>query len=185
MTSSDGNVFRTIQWHHNERDDVLNHRRHDCLLNRLSRRRSNKTSKLRVTGLLEGNSPVTGEFLAQRTSHAGNVSIWWRHHDYCTLWAWIHRCNSPHESLVMRGFHMFFDITLITAVTVKSSRFETPWSARGVTVMRLFSYFPKAIHIYLYVCVCVCMWNSWWQNKLYTIMCTSVVYSRYDTCGSI
>ena len=28
-----------------------------------------------------GNSPVTGEFPAQRASNAENVSIWWRHHD--------------------------------------------------------------------------------------------------------
>ena len=39
-----------------------------------------KTSTLRVTGLLEGNSPVTGEFYAQRASNAENVSIWCRHH---------------------------------------------------------------------------------------------------------
>ena len=39
-----------------------------------------KTSKLRVTGLCVGNSPVTGEFPAQRASNAENVSIWWRHH---------------------------------------------------------------------------------------------------------
>ena len=45
-----------------------------------SRRRSKKTSKLRVTGLCEGNSPVTGEFPAQRASNAENVSVWWRHH---------------------------------------------------------------------------------------------------------
>ena len=45
-----------------------------------SRHRSKKTSKLRVTGLYAGNSPVTGEFPAQRASNAGNVSIWWRHH---------------------------------------------------------------------------------------------------------
>ena len=45
-----------------------------------SRPRSKKTSKLRVTGLCEGNSPVTGEFPAQRASNAENVSIWWRHH---------------------------------------------------------------------------------------------------------
>ena len=40
-----------------------------------------KTSKLRVTGHCEGNSPVTGEFPARRVSNAENVSIWWRHHD--------------------------------------------------------------------------------------------------------
>ena len=39
-----------------------------------------KTSKLSVTGICEGNSPVTGEFPAQRASNVENVSIWWRHH---------------------------------------------------------------------------------------------------------
>ena len=34
-----------------------------------------ETSKLRVTGLCEGNSPVTGELPAQRASNAENVSI--------------------------------------------------------------------------------------------------------------
>ena len=47
-----------------------------------SRCRSKKTSKLRVTGLCEGTSPVTGEFPAQRASNVENVSIWW-HHDVC------------------------------------------------------------------------------------------------------
>ena len=39
-----------------------------------------KKSKLRVTGLCAGNSPVTGEFPAQIASNAENISIWWRHH---------------------------------------------------------------------------------------------------------
>ena len=51
---------------HNERDSVSNHQRLYCLLNRLFRRRSKKTSKLRVTCHCAGNSPVTGEFPAQR-----------------------------------------------------------------------------------------------------------------------
>ena len=53
-----------------------------------SRRRSNKTSKLRVTGLCVGNSPLTGEFPAQRATNAENVSIWWRHHviEICLKW---------------------------------------------------------------------------------------------------
>ena len=67
-------------WRHNERYCVPNGRRHDCLLNRLFRRRSKKTLKLRVTGLCEGNSQVTGEFPAQKDSDSGHVSIWWRHH---------------------------------------------------------------------------------------------------------
>ena len=49
---------------HNGRDGVSNHQPHHCLLNRLFRRRSKKTPKLRVTDLCAGNSPVTGEFPA-------------------------------------------------------------------------------------------------------------------------
>ena len=63
-----------LQWRHNEPDGVSNHQPHDCLLNRLFRRRSKKTLKLRVTGLCEGNSPVTGEFPAQRASNTENFS---------------------------------------------------------------------------------------------------------------
>ena len=56
----------TLQWRHIERDGVSNHQPHDCLLNRLFRRRSKKTAKLRVTGLLcEGNSSVTDGFPSQ------------------------------------------------------------------------------------------------------------------------
>ena len=69
-----------LQWRHDERGGVSNHRRLDYLFNRLFSRRSKKTSKLRITGLCEGNSPVTGEFPSQRTSNAENVSIWLRHH---------------------------------------------------------------------------------------------------------
>ena len=79
-----GNTFigpvPSIQWRHNEHDCVSNHQPLQCLLNRLFRRRSKKTSKLRVTGLCAGNSPETGEFPAQRASNAESVSIWWRHH---------------------------------------------------------------------------------------------------------
>ena len=74
-------LLEPLHWRHNGRDSISNHRPHDCLLKRLFRRRSKKTSKLRVTGLCEGISPVTGEFPAQRASNAENVSIWRRHHD--------------------------------------------------------------------------------------------------------
>ena len=70
----------TLQWRHNERGGVSNHRRLHCLLNCWFRRRSTKTSKLRVTGLCVGNSPVTVEFPTQKASNANHVSIWWRHH---------------------------------------------------------------------------------------------------------
>ena len=71
-----------LQWRHYGCDRVSNHQRHHCLLNRIFRRWSKKTSKLRVTGLCAGNSPGTSEceFPAQMASNAENVSIWWRYH---------------------------------------------------------------------------------------------------------
>ena len=76
-----------LLWRHNELDGVSNHQPHNCLLNHLFRRRLNKTSKLRITGLCEGNSPVT----AQRASNVENASVWWRHHELqrfgSSLWA--------------------------------------------------------------------------------------------------
>ena len=49
----------TLRWRHNDHAGVSNHQPHGCLLNRLFRRKSKKTSKLRVTGLCVGNSPGT------------------------------------------------------------------------------------------------------------------------------
>ena len=45
----------SLQWHHNGHDSISDHQPHDCLLNRLFRHRSKKTSKLRITGLCVGN----------------------------------------------------------------------------------------------------------------------------------
>ena len=71
-------MLYSLQWRHNERDGVSNHQHHDWLLNCLFGRRSKKTSKIHVTGLYAGNSPVNGE-PAQRACNAENVSISWRH----------------------------------------------------------------------------------------------------------
>ena len=68
----------TNQWRHNGRDSVSNYQPHDCLLNRLFRRRSKKTSKLLVIGFCAANSSGTVEFPAQRASNAENdvIMIW-------------------------------------------------------------------------------------------------------------
>ena len=76
-----GNLNFKLLWRHNGSDGVSYHQPQHCLLNRLIRRGSKKTSKLRVTGLCAGNSPVTGEFPAQMASNAEIVSIWWRHRE--------------------------------------------------------------------------------------------------------
>ena len=63
-------VTKVLQWRHNDRDGVSDHRCLDCLLNRLFRGRSKKTTKPRVTG----------GFHLQMVCNAKNASIWWRHH---------------------------------------------------------------------------------------------------------
>ena len=94
----------TLRWRHYGRGGVSNHQLHDCLLDRLFRRRSKKTSKLRVTGLCAWNSPVPGEFPAQMASNAGNVSIWWRHHEQ-----WWYRATAYLASIKSDLF-MYVDV---------------------------------------------------------------------------
>ena len=64
-----------LQWRHYECDGVSNHHPHDCLLNCLFKAQIKETSKLCVSGLCEGNSPMTGESPAQRASSAENASV--------------------------------------------------------------------------------------------------------------
>ena len=86
VQSSFVDAHMPLRWRHNDHAGVSNHQPHGCLLNRLFRRKSKKTSQLSVTGLCAGNSPGTGEFPAQMASYAENVSIWWRHHGICITW---------------------------------------------------------------------------------------------------
>ena len=95
------------------------------------RRRSKKTSKLRVTGLCEGNSPVTGRFPAQMGSNAENVSIWWRHHAtelLYHLWAWLpsqyktvfSRIGSSITKIRRSGGRLFYNENARTRKTTSS-----------------------------------------------------------------
>ena len=87
----------SLQWRHNGHGNVSNHQPHDYLLSPLFRRRSKKTSKLRVIGLCAGNSPGTDysrhkwpvtrkmfpfdDFIMVKISwHKGNTVSWWPHH---------------------------------------------------------------------------------------------------------
>ena len=100
-------LVTSLQWRHNGRDDVSYHQPHECLVSRLFKRRSKKTSKLRVTCL------CAGEFPAQMASSAENAFIWWRHH-VCGLfdYAWISNsvswlsieCNNTIMPLFKRCF---------------------------------------------------------------------------------
>ena len=94
------------EWRHNERDGVSNYRRFDCLPNRSFGCRSHKTPKLRLTDLCEGNSPVTDEFPAQKSSNAENVSILWRHHGYTGSYVWTYQKPDTHRQKKQIAFSM-------------------------------------------------------------------------------
>ena len=76
-------LLSTLQWHIIGRDGVSNHQPYDCLLKRLFRRKSKKTSKLRFTGICAkiDRWPVNSPHKWPGTRKAENVSIWWRHHE--------------------------------------------------------------------------------------------------------
>ena len=116
------------------------HQPRDCLLNRLFRRRLEKISKLHVAGLCAGNSPVTGEFPAQRASEAENASIWWRHHEFSEtelsgtnllekwpgclcLFDQRPRAGTTDSSTTPKRKRWHFDYTFLTGCT-KSCHFE-------------------------------------------------------------
>ena len=105
----------SLRWRHNDHDSVSNHQPHGCLLNRLFRRRSKKTSKLRVTGLCVGNSPGTSEFPTQMASYAENVFIWWRHHARRTTYIRVVKGN--------RGCLTNNKLSVIIVINTSSSRY--------------------------------------------------------------
>ena len=72
-----------LQWRHNDHNGVSNHQPHGCLLNCLFRRRSEKTSKLRVTGLCVWNSPGP-----VNSPHKGPVTRKMFPFDDVIMWAW-------------------------------------------------------------------------------------------------
>ena len=128
-----------LQWRHNEHSGASNHQPHDCLLNLLFRHTSKKTSKPRVTGLCEGNSPVTGEFPTQSASNAGNASICKHIHTYisnntalesraqtCTKHTEHCPCSTPH--LVARRPKLYWH----RMNTVDSTRSTEPITTRQV-----------------------------------------------------
>ena len=99
-------VIIPLQWYHNECNGVSNHWRLNGLLNRLFRCWSKKTSKFCITGLCEGNSPVTSEFPSQRASNTENVSIRWHHHSTMMQhqMLWCHRIKSLSHPCSYRCF---------------------------------------------------------------------------------
>ena len=128
LCSSKDTVYTKLQWRHYERDGVSNQRRLDGLLNCLFRRKSKKALKLCVTGLCEGNSPVTGEIPAQRASK--NASIWWRHQQ--TTWRALNKSigTTNLQLCPLSNTENWFEASIRTLIW----SFALNWSTWGLRV---------------------------------------------------
>ena len=92
-------AYETLQCRHNESDFVPNHQRLHCLLKCLFRRRSKKISKLRVTSLSVGNSPVT----SKNSSHKKPVT------------------RKMFDDVIMKGLLVIMLLTVTSMIFFKSS----------------------------------------------------------------
>ena len=153
-------ICNALRWRHTGHDGVSNHQPHDSLLNRFFRHRSKKTSKLRVTGLCAGNSPVTGEFHALRVSNAENISIWWRHPE--TLYLRLGDISaSP-----MRNRHLTSDTKYIVVWSMLFP--STKKKLQGKLHWLIFVFIAR------FSCTAMDVYTAcWFQN------CPKVIYSRY------
>ena len=167
-----------LQWRNYWRDCVSNHQLHDCLLNRLFRRRSKKTSsKLHVTGLCAGNSLLTGEFQMASVEISSKLlnHLSWRLNRICICMDWMCRiiyfagvnyyvCIMQYVSLYTRN------INHIMIIRILKSSLECLWFRECIR-------FP-------------CAWVGWIRRVIYFagktysqyhIQCNSSLYSRHVT----
>ena len=73
-------VLQLLRWYHNENNGIKSMASQLFAQPFLFRCWSNKTSKLCITSLCEGNPPVTNGFPSQRACYMENICISWHHH---------------------------------------------------------------------------------------------------------
>ena len=131
-----------------------------------SRHRSKKTSKLCVTGLCAGNSPVTGEFPAQRASSAENVSIWWRHHAHNGELLAIYCGYFGDNSSILTGSHRnMAHSSNISNVNFRGQHKYVCWSLSQAEEYKHFqSRLRKSMVLYIIKHVKMVFWNCYIEN---------------------
>ena len=200
----------TLRWRHNGRNNVSNHQPHECLLNRLFRRRSTKTSKLRVTGLCAGNLPGTSEFSAQMASNVENVCIWWRHHKI--IWFHSAACLVVSRTLyqnvkvrwdyskvvswrildVLKELHLLFILTRLTNLihnvifieyeyTVQCPNIPVAGHSKSISVTNLVYWYISICYVALYqYTIYFFLLFRIWFTYLVWIMCATSTNSYHS-----
>ena len=149
-----------ITWRHNGHDGASNHQPHDCLP--IIQAQIKESIKATCHWPLWGDSPVAGEFPSTKASNAESVSIWWRHHGFCSVlfrcgyvitFAWIPVIFSPFTWLRCRdNCPNDIEVTLVDMgklASIKSQKHKRKpcsWFMRN-TVSTLISI--KIIWVYL------------------------------------
>ena len=144
-----------------------------------SRRKSKKISNLHVTGLFEGNSPVTGEFPEHRASNAENDIIYdvimqrW-HHWICHYLFWISNSISYKQrcSRVYKMIGFLFFITQWQARNRKPDSYSILYLLTEKTVTICQSPFSPTY----------CRLNGIWPSKSnhFHFLCYIIIYPYSD-----
>ena len=133
----------SLHWCHNHHDGASIHQPHGCLFNRLFRRNSKKTSKLRVTGLCVGNSPgpvnsphkgpVTRKMFPFDDVIMPRCVIWDPHDDVWTRKRILHKCTFAKNDKTITGYAKLwyqscrFRLNKLLSNQSNYQWFETPW----------------------------------------------------------
>ena len=118
-----------LQWRHNRRDSVSNHRPHDCLRKRLFRRRSKKKSKLRVSGLSAGNKRrhtvnVSASYMGYEITNLSINGIW---HAVIAFVAWYIPFGPASWSLYRKRSMPEFCKSCINVVYILFAQQDVSW----------------------------------------------------------
>ena len=137
-----------LQSRYNERDVVSIHRRLDCLLNRLFRCTLRIISKLRVSGLFEENSPVTGEFPHQgpgtrkmvpfvdvrgQDSNECEIEFMWNTTTASQMPRWIQFQATLYHATAKSGWYTFLFAVNVTVTAHTRSTLGPGYAARALT----------------------------------------------------
>ena len=84
-----------------------------------------KHQRSALMALCVGNSPVTGEFPAQRTSNAEQASIWWRHHGTMKVWTKWQVCFVITTQYTSLSAHFHCPIYLVNNCVIDHTRWAS------------------------------------------------------------
>ena len=112
----------SLLWRHNWHNGVSNHQPHDCLLSHLFKRRSKKTSKLRVTGLCV-NSPHKG-LVTRKSFPFDDVIIWDDYRNHVIRIHWSYYCAMTDNKYFYVRFVVKTDIIIVKVCYEKHFLFK-------------------------------------------------------------